>query len=182
METSILIAGAGGHGIQSAGKTIVEAAVMAGLNGTCLPKYGIEKRGGFSSCYLVISDDVIGNPKKSRSDIVIVIDERAYGLFGGSVNDSGMLICDSSIAIPGQGPDGFAVGMIAAATSLGDTRSISTIVAGLIMGLPNILPNAEAVREYICSKYKNKPAIMEMNGKAFDIGLALSADLCTRIA
>lgn len=187
MEKSILIAGSGGHGVQTTGKTMVQAALMAGMEGTCLPKYGIEKRGGFSSCYLVISNVMIGNPRKKCSDVVVAIDERAYGLFSKSLKPGGILIIDDGIPLDkvntGDDCQPFAIAAILKeAAGLGDLRTVSTIVTGLLMGIPGILPNTDEVREHICSRYSKKPEIAELNRKAFDIGLALGLGLNSRQA
>jgi Pyruvate/2-oxoacid:ferredoxin oxidoreductase gamma subunit len=177
MEVSILIAGSGGHGVQSAGKTIVQGAILAGYNASSLPQYGIEKRGGFSACYLVISDDVIGNVKKTKSDVVIVIDERAYKLFGGSVKENGTLVWDVGIGSVSVDCCAVSAPILETAVALGDMRSISTIVTGLIMGIPGVLPNADEVRTYIIEKYAKKPTVAEMNAKAYDSGLAMGAEV-----
>lgn len=180
MERTVFVAGSGGHGIQNIGKTLVHAALSDGLEATCYPRYGIEKRGGYSSCYLTFSEGEIGNVKKARSDVVILIDQRAYNMFGGTVRPGGCLIVNSSAVKAEEYPAGCRVlelPIIDMALQFGDLRAISTIITGLVAGIPGLFSSAEPVRQTIAEKWKNKPAVLEMNLNAFDAGLPLGTQI-----
>lgn len=180
METSIFVAGSGGHGIQNLGKTLVWGALANGLEATCYPRYGIEKRGGYSSCYLVFSEEAIGNVKKARSDVVIVIDDRAFRMFSGTVKEGGTLIVNSSTVTAEGAPEHVTrvdIPIIDMALALGDLRAISTILTGLIAGIPGLLADPDKLRRYIAKKWEKNAKVQEMNLKAFDAGLPLGQAL-----
>lgn len=180
METTVFVAGSGGHGIQNLGKTLVQAALLNGREATCYPRYGIEKRGGYSSCYLVFSDEDIGNVKKEKSDVVIVIDQRAFNMFADTVKPGGYLIVNSSTVEDKRVPAGCTridIPIIGMALELGDLKAISTLLTGMIVGIPGLLADTGCVRQSIADKWSKKPAVLEMNLKAFDEGLPLGADI-----
>ena len=62
MTSEILIAGFGGQGVLSMGKTLAYAGVLCGKEVTWLPSYGPEQRGGTSNVTVVISDERISSP------------------------------------------------------------------------------------------------------------------------
>ena len=176
MEITVFVAGSGGHGIQNLGKTLVQAALLNNKLATCYPRYGIEKRGGYSSCYLVFSDEEIGNVKKSRSDVVIVIDQRAFNMFAKTVKPGGCLVVNSSTIKSGETPDGcrrIDYPIIDMALELGNLKATSTLIVGLICGIPGLFEDKDAVRKSIEDKWASKPAVLDMNLKAFDEGLPL---------
>ena len=180
METTVFVAGSGGHGIQNLGKTLVQAALLNGREATCYPRYGIEKRGGYSSCYLVFSDEEIGNVKKEKSDVVIVIDQRAFNMFADTVKPGGYLIVNRSTVEDKRVPAGckrIDIPIIGMALELGDLKAISTLLTGMIAGIPGLLADTGCVRQSIADKWRKKPAVLEMNLKAFDEGLPLGADI-----
>jgi len=68
----IFISSEGGQGGQLLASIFVKAASMSGFNVSLLPHYGVEKRGGISLAYLVVSNGVISNPRFTKADIVVV--------------------------------------------------------------------------------------------------------------
>ena len=47
----------------------------------------------------------------------------------------------------------------------------------MIAGIPGLLADTGCVRQSIADKWRKKPAVLEMNLKAFDEGLPLGADI-----
>lgn len=174
MERTIFVAGSGGHGIQNLGKTLVSAALKEGLEASCYPRYGIEKRGGYSSCYLVFSDETIGNVKKAHSDVVVVIDQRAFNMFADTVASGGYLIVNSSTVSDSHVPANCTrvdMPIIDMALQQGDLRAISTILTGMIAGIPGLLKDPAQLRNDISEKWKKKASVQQMNLNAFDAGM-----------
>jgi hypothetical protein len=58
----IVLAGEGGHGVQSVAKILVEAAYEANKEVLYIPNFGVEQRGGVSIAFCQISDEKIGEP------------------------------------------------------------------------------------------------------------------------
>ena len=151
MEKSLYLAGVGGQGLQVAGKAVVEAAMGLGYNVTYSPKYGPAKRGGLTSCYLVISDEEIGNPRKKRHDIMLVMEPMAYAQFKNDVKDGGLLLVNSSLVKEQEAPGG-------------GYRRLDVPMYDVCYELQNTK---------MLEKLKNKASLVELNRSAFEKGFAL---------
>ena len=173
MLKSMYLAGIGGQGLQVVGKTIVEAAWKKGYHVTYSPKYGFEKRGGLTSCFVVIGTDPIGNPRKRLHDLVLVMEPKAYRNFKGDVKADGTLVVNSTLVpdreeLPVRRLD---VGYHDICLELGNTKIISSVVLGsLAVLLEDIFPDSEELLEYMLSKLKKKPELAELNREAFRRG------------
>lgn len=95
MTSEILIAGFGGQGVLSMGKTLAYAGVLRGKEVTWLPSYGPEQRGGTSNVTVVVSDERISSPIVDSYDIVIALNQQSLSKFEKSVKPGGTLIYDS---------------------------------------------------------------------------------------
>lgn len=162
MEKSLYLAGVGGQGLQVAGKAVVEAAMGLGYNVTYSPKYGPAKRGGLTSCYLVISDEEIGNPRKKRHDIMLVMEPMGLRPVKNDVKDGGLLLVNSSL---GEGAGGPGPADTAAATcrcttfcyELQNTKVISSVVLGVLAALlTDVFPDSGRLLSQVLEKLKNK--------------------------
>lgn len=180
METAVFVAGSGGHGIQNLGKTLVQAALLNGMEATCYPRYSIEKRGGYSSCYLLFSDSQIGNVKKERSDLVVTVDQRAFNMFAQTVKPGGYLLVNSSTVDSAGAPGNchlLAFPIMDMALQLGGQKAISTLLTGIIAGIPGLFRDVQAVRALIAEKWSRRPELEKMNLAAFDEGLPLGTGI-----
>ena len=178
MEKSLYLAGVGGQGLQVAGKAIVEAAMGLGYNVTYSPKYGPAKRGGLTSCYLVISDEEIGNPRKKRHDIMLVMEPMAYAQFKNDVKDGGLLLVNSSLVHDQDPPGGdfhrLDVPMYDVCYELQNTKVISSVVLGVLAALlTDVFPDSGLLLSQMLEKLKNKASLVELNRSAFEKGFAL---------
>ncbi len=175
MEKSIFITGAGGHGVQSTGKAIAQAAFACGYNVTFSPKYGIEKRGGLSSCYVVISDEEIGNPRKEKSDITVIIDKKSFPQFREDVVPGGILAVNSSLIedreyLPGDAKR-IDIPFHAIAEEVGSS-AFSTLVLGFTAGLTGLFADPEVFTSYFPKKVRANEELMELNRRALLRGWA----------
>lgn len=174
MLKTMYFAGVGGQGLQVAGKTILEAAFKKGFNVTYSPKYGFEKRGGLTSCFVVISDQPIGNPRKKMQDILLVMEPKAYKSFKNCVKPDGVLVLNSSLIkedeeLPVKKKR---IPFHDICLELGNTKVISSVALGAIsVLLSDIFPNPEELLNFMLEKVKSKPELMELNRKAFARGL-----------
>ncbi|MEI7905304.1 MAG: 2-oxoacid:acceptor oxidoreductase family protein [Candidatus Firestonebacteria bacterium] len=97
MESSVILCGSGGQGIQLAGTLLATAAVNEGKNVTWLPSYGAEKRGGLSYCAIVISDENILSPVIAKADTVIILDVIGFNAYKNNITEKGLFIINSSL-------------------------------------------------------------------------------------
>ncbi len=184
MEKSIFLAGSGGHGIQVAGKILVTAENTDTQNATYSPRYGVEKRGGLSSCYIVLSSGKIGNPRKDRSDIVVLMEPKCYAQFKDSVKEGGCLIINSSLIRP-EDETADSIRRIPLPISdtvaeLGNPKVISTVLIGILAGIPGLFEDTERIKDSMLSLLAKKPELLELNKKAYEIGKDLAAEYFNR--
>ena len=96
MKQSFVFSGSGGQGIMSAGITLAQTAIDMKKHSTFLPEYGPEQRGGSAKCTVIISDDEIISPLPKKCDILIAMNELAYGKFIDDVKENGTVVVNSS--------------------------------------------------------------------------------------
>jgi len=99
MVEKVIIAGAGGQGIMLLGKVLAEAAMRIDRHITFMPSYGAEVRGGTAHCMIVISDEEIGSPYIQKADTLIIMNEPSLKKFRDRIENNGLLIVNSSLAI-----------------------------------------------------------------------------------
>ncbi|MDR1272807.1 MAG: 2-oxoacid:acceptor oxidoreductase family protein [Clostridiales Family XIII bacterium] len=97
MEKSIIVAGVGGQGVLLVGQTLSNAAnETTDKFVTYFPSYGMQKRGGTSECYVVISDEPIGVPKPKLVDYLLAFNTEAFNRFKGNVKPGGTVFLNAA--------------------------------------------------------------------------------------
>ena len=177
MKKSIFLAGSGGHGIQIVGKTIVTACNTDATYVTYSPRYGVEKRGGLSSCYIVVSDGRIGNPRETKHDVAVLMEPKSYTQYRNAVKPGGILIVNGTlIGEDGCCPDGackITLPISRTAVELGSEKTVSAVLLGVLAGLPGIVDETERLKQRMLEMLVKKPALLPLNERAFDAGIAL---------
>ncbi len=97
MTEKVIIAGSGGQGVLTLGIFIAKIGFSEGKNVTWLPTYGAEKRGGFSFCYTVVSDEEIFSPVVESPDTLILFDQRAYDVYKEKINQQTYVVVNSNL-------------------------------------------------------------------------------------
>lgn len=97
MKKEILIAGFGGQGVMSIGKSLVEAGAKEGLEVSWVPSYGPEIRGGSANCYVVLSDDRVGAPVFSYCQELVAMNTVALNKFLPKLKEEGVLFVNSDV-------------------------------------------------------------------------------------
>lgn len=176
MEISIFLAGVGGQGMQSVGKSFIKAADAAGLTITYSPLYTFEKRGGLSSCYVTVADGPIGSPRKEFFDVVVAMDNTTAAQYGPLTKAGGTLVINSTLVTKKPDlPDGVIVveqPFLTQAIQIGSDKVISSVVLGFLSAYTRVIPDLEMVMNVGMAALKKKPALWEMNVKAFELGQA----------
>ena len=142
---------------------------------TYSPKYGTAKRGGLTSCFVVVSDEPIGNPRKKKQDLLLVMEPRAYQQFCHDVKPGGTLVVNSTLVPetgePDEGVKQVNVPLHGVCTELGNTKVISTVALGAMAELlTDMFPEKEAFLELALRQLSRKPELAELNKKAFAAG------------
>lgn len=185
METrdvyKIIIAGEGGQGVQVLAHAFAKAAFDKGLHVAYMPNYGVEQRGGVSLGYLQFGKGVIGFPKFSKADIIVVLCERAVERVQQYVGDDTLYIFDSSQVDPSHLSEVYAEKLAVPATEAAAKRLtpkvFNMVMAGALLSeIKEItLPAMEkALDDMFADKYKAKPELRHLNQRALSLGEQLA--------
>jgi len=167
----IRIAGFGGQGIILAGYIIGKAAALYdGKNSVHTQSYGPEARGGACSAGVVLSDGSIDYPLVERPEILIVLSQPAFDVFGKTLIPGGTILLDEDLVCPNPAPpEAHILGI--PATRLAEEMQ-KKIVANIVM-LGFFVATTEklsrAAVEKAISTTVPAPTV-EVNLKAFAIG------------
>ena len=97
MTREIIIAGFGGQGVMSMGKTLVEAGMEEGLEVSWVPSYGPEMRGGTANCTVVLDEHPIGSPLVREPMSTIILNEPSLSKFQPRLSADGVQIVNASL-------------------------------------------------------------------------------------
>ena len=178
MKQSFVFSGSGGQGIMSAGITLAQTAIDMKKHSTFLPEYGPEQRGGSAKCTVIISDDEIISPLPKKCDILIAMNELAYGKFIDDVKENGTVVVNSSRVKTLKRDDvkTISVPVDDVALELGNVKVANTVLIGVLIGATGIV-SKETVIASLSEKFKEKsPKIMELNIAAIEKGIALASE------
>ena len=178
-RTKIVLAGEGGHGIQSIAKILVEAGYAANKKVLYIPNFGVEQRGGVSIAFCQIADEEIGEPRFSKGDIVIMLSDRAIERCSCYVDKNTIVVYDSSIC--NTRPDVKAKEIIGIpaneiANDELSARVFNIIILGTVIKATRVLDAKyvkDALETAFASKFDAKPELRDLNHKALEKGIAL---------
>ena len=95
--TQILIAGFGGQGILFAGKFLAYKGLLEDLQGSWLPSYGPEMRGGTANCNVILSEEPVGSPIVTSPDVLIAMNLPSLQKYVDAVVPGGQIYVDSTL-------------------------------------------------------------------------------------
>lgn len=173
MTNEILIAGFGGQGVLSMGKTLAYGGVLRGKEVTWLPSYGPEQRGGTSNVTVVISDERISSPIVDTYDVVIALNQQSLTKFESRVKPGGILMYDKyGIQKKPTRTDIRVYGVDATETANanGLQKMTGIMVLGALLSVDKILDNdaiMESLKKTLPERYHK---LLPANEKALKIG------------
>ncbi|MBN2158441.1 MAG: 2-oxoacid:acceptor oxidoreductase family protein [Spirochaetes bacterium] len=89
--------GFGGQGIQTISLIVALAAMEKNLAVTYLPSYGVEKRGGRTDVYVILSDEEIGSPITNRPKALLAMDVIGLVFYQDMLEPGSLLIANTSL-------------------------------------------------------------------------------------
>lgn len=177
MEKSweIVLAGSGGQGLMLAGNLIsVTAARTEGRNVTQRNFYGPEKRGGYASTEVRISDEEIVFPDVERPDVIVILHPSAMKEYGPWVEKEIILIYDSD-CIDSQDPgldrakSAYGLPFTSTMRQLGAAQSVNIMALGALVQITGIVQP-----DHLLDTIRNTfPAKAKINEQAFLAGREL---------
>jgi 2-oxoisovalerate ferredoxin oxidoreductase beta subunit len=173
-DISMKLAGAGGDGAQTAAMLVAIAAINEGFDGTHIPSYGPESRGGTSYADVHVAKDEVLNPASPTPDILIAFNAPSLAKFGLTVKKGGFIIFDSSVAKdvkPGD-PSITVVGVpfTEIAAGLGKLVVKNIVALGALQAATNLFPKETFVTA-IKEALKEKAKLIPLNEQAFQSGM-----------
>lgn len=136
MQTSVLMSGIGGQGIQVASKLLCLAAIPAGFKAQQFSVYGGAVRGGLCECSVTVANEPITEPPVLHAcDAAICMHPYAVARnVPGKVRRGGLVIVNTSLIEAGTvRPEGVRVVEIAASTialEIGNLMTAMMVVTG----------------------------------------------------
>ena len=97
MDSNVLIAGYGGHGVLFIGQLLAKACMHAGLSVTWTPSYGAEMRGGTVNCTVCVSDDEVACAYVAEPKNVIALNAPSFAKFEKRIKPGGTMVVNSSL-------------------------------------------------------------------------------------
>lgn len=173
METSIMIAGFGGQGVQTLGKLLTYVANESGLFVTFYPSYGAEMRGGTSNCTVVISEQEIAAPYRNTLDCVVALNAPSYAAFEGSVRKGGTLVVNSDLIEAAGGREErktVELPLNTLANEMGSPMTLNVIVLGFLTEYLDGL-SEEAAEKVVRQRLGKRADLLEKNLRAFACGV-----------
>lgn len=169
MRYGIILSGIGGQGIVLMGRYLGLAAMKHGCKVTVAPAYGQEKRGSYVHCQVSIGDELC-SPVISAADSVFVMDDDSFDLYEKTVKTGGkMILNQDSItrSFSRNDIDYIQLPLAELAIQAGSIKCANMVGLGALAQGSQVIQR-EDVLELI--QKQMKPALVEMNQKAFDLG------------
>jgi Pyruvate/2-oxoacid:ferredoxin oxidoreductase gamma subunit len=153
---------------------VATAAINEGFDGTHIPSYGPESRGGTSYADVHVAKDEVLNPASPTPDILIAFNAPSLARFGLTVKPGGFIIFDSSVAKdvkPGH-PSITVVGVpfTEIAAGLGKLVVKNIVALGALQAATNLFPR-ETFIAAIHEALKEKAKLIPLNEQAFQAGM-----------
>ncbi len=179
-DISLKLAGSGGDGAQTAAMLIAAAAIAEGFDGTHIPSYGPESRGGTSYADVHVAKEEVLNPASPTPDILLAFNAPSLAKFGLTVKKNGFIIFDSSVAkdVKPADPSVTVVGVpfTEIAVGLGKAVVKNIVALGALQAATNLFPEdtfLAAVRVAL----KDKAKLIPLNEQAFAAGIQAAKDV-----
>ena len=173
MTREIIIAGFGGQGVMSMGKTLVEAGMEEGLEVSWVPSYGPEMRGGTANCSVVLSDLPVGSPVVNRPTELIAMNGPSLKRFEPRCRPGARVLVTSSQAREKVIRDdlrAFYIPSMEEAARLGNIKVANMIMLGAYIRATGAL-RIETLEKMLAHIFTGPKAhLVELNIKALQTG------------
>lgn len=172
----LVFTGSGGQGVITAAIILAEAAVMhEGKNATQSQSYGAAARGGSTRSDIIISENEIDFPEVSQANVLVCLTQQAYNTYSGIIRPGGIVLTDSRFVETTRKMNGRQYELPMYETvmdKIGKPVVFNICVLGALIGITELL-RPTSVMETIAERVP--PNFVEMNNRAFDIGLVLGS-------
>lgn len=176
----VRFAGAGGQGVILAGVLIAEAGMHDGLHVVATQSYGPEARLGAAKTEVVLSHRPIVFPEVRVPDLIVCLSEEAYRKHARPLAPGGVRLVEETAVAPDAQlePGTVTAPLLATARALGPNGGVAAnvVALGALVALSEVVTE-ESLRRAL--RQRVKPALLELNERAFEAGLALGRPAAT---
>lgn len=174
MKKEILIAGFGGQGVMSIGKSLVEAGLEEGLEVSWVPSYGPEMRGGTANCSVILSSDNIGSPLVYTPTELIAMNTPSLKKYEDEVVKNGTIFINSSVIDVDVDRDDVTVWKVPCdtiANELGNSKVANMVMLGAYAEATKAL-QIDTLKTMIQHMFTGRKAkLVDLNIKALECGI-----------
>ncbi|MCO6041770.1 indolepyruvate oxidoreductase subunit beta [Thermococcus alcaliphilus] len=197
-EYNIVITGVGGQGVLTAANILGWAALRAGYKVRLGEVHGMSQRFGSVISYVRFGEDVYGSMvPEGKADVMLSFEPVEALRYVNYLKEGGMVVVNTKPIVPVQVSMGMAkypsldeirkvfeedfkakwIGFNAEelAEKAGHVVTTNTVLIGALTQIPEFPLDAEHVREVI--KISVPPKAVEMNMKAFDLGIKAAKEI-----
>lgn len=197
-EYNIVITGVGGQGVLTAANILGWAALRAGYKVRLGEVHGMSQRFGSVISYVRFGEDVYGSMvPEGKADVMLSFEPVEALRYVNYLKEGGMVVVNTKPIVPVQVSMGLAsypslneirkvfeedfkakwIGFNAEelAEKAGHVVTTNTVLIGALTQIPEFPLDAEHVREVI--KISVPPKAVEMNMKAFDLGIKAAKEI-----
>ena len=173
----MVFSGSGGQGVITAAIILAETAVLyENLEAVQSQAYGAAARGGATRSDVIISDKPINFPKVIQPNVLVCLTQEAYTKFCEIIRPGGLLVTDPRFVTPQLKVDARQVELPMYKTvmdQIGKPIVFNICMLGAIVGLTGLV-RPESLLKVLAQRIPS--GFLEMNEKAFDLGLALGRE------
>ena len=170
MKKEIRISGFGGQGVILAGVIVGKAAsVFSDLEAVQSQSYGPEARGGAARSEVIISDEKIGYPRPTSTDLFAAMAQEAFNAYRVDIREDTVIIVDPDL-VPHHdiGRPIYKIRVQKIAEELGNKIVTNIAMVGAMTGIYDML-EPEAVRKAVADSVPAR--FTRLNINAFEKGL-----------
>jgi 2-oxoglutarate ferredoxin oxidoreductase subunit gamma len=171
MLERLLVAGSGGQGIILIGRIFASVAVRNTPYVTFFPAYGAEVRGGTSNCHVVLSTEEIASPLSEELDSMMVMNQASVDKYLPLMTKKCFVLANSSMCKVPARIKAVSVPATDLANQLGNTRTANFIMLGAYLARKRLVSPEDIERGIAAAFSAKDKALIEINTKAFRIGL-----------
>ncbi len=173
----LVFSGSGGQGVITAAIILAEAAVIhEGKNATQSQSYGAAARGGSTRSDIIISDGYINFPEVTQPNVLVCLTQDAYNTNSPIIRPGGILLTDSRFVETTRKVDAKQVELPMYQTvmeKIGKPVVFNICVLGALVGITEVI-KPKSVMTAVAKRVPKD--FIELNNRAFDLGLALGRE------
>lgn len=173
----LVFSGSGGQGVITAAIILAEAAVIhEGMNATQSQSYGAAARGGSTRSDIIISDSEINFPEVTQPNILVCLTQDAYNSYSSIIRPGGILLTDSRYVQLTRKVDAKQIELPmydSVMEKIGKPVVFNICMLGALVNITEVIKPSSVLTAVVAKVPKG---FIELNTRAFDLGMELGAD------